>query len=148
MTIAKTKLEKEHENCQTLNEKLKQSEARCKELSTAANKFAEVETERNDLVKKVRSHKSELSQVKEEAHRSQSEMQEEFTRKIASYERIEIEFQSYKKTVSVKMAQYDQLDEDVYRLRAENEELKLKNERMQKRLADKEMAAAKRLADE
>ena len=66
-------------------------------------------------------------------------MQEEFTRKIASYERIEIEFQSYKKTVSVKMAQYDQLDEDVYRLRAENEELKLKNERMQKRLADKEM---------
>ena len=37
------------------------------------------------------------------------------------------------------MAQYDQLDEDVYRLRAENEELKLKNERMQKRLADKEM---------
>jgi len=65
-------------------------------------------------------------------------MQEEFIRKIASYEKIEIEFASYKKTVSVKLAQYDQLDEDVYRLKAEIEELKLRNERMQKRLAEKE----------
>ena len=61
LTIAKTKLEKEHETCVRLTEQLKQAEARCKELQTAANKFAEIETERNDLVKKVRSHKSDLA---------------------------------------------------------------------------------------
>lgn len=58
--------------------------------------------------------------------------------KLASYEKIEIEFASYKKTVSTKLAQFEELDEDVYRLKAEIEELKLRNERMQKRLAEKE----------
>ena len=112
LAIAKTKLEKEHENCLRLTESLKQIEVRCKELQAIANKTTEIETERNDLVKKVRSHKSELAQVKEE-----------FNQRIASYEKIEIEFASYKKTVSVKMAQFEQLDEDVYKLKAEIEEL-------------------------
>ena len=51
---------------------------------------------------------------------------------------MESEYESYKKTISIKLANYEQLDEDVYRLKAEIEELKLRNERMQKRLADKE----------
>ena len=42
---------------------------------------------------------------------------------MASYEKTEIEFESYKKTVSVKLSQFTQLDEDVYRLKAEIEEL-------------------------
>lgn len=67
LSIAKSKLEKEHENCLKLTESLKQAEARAKELSSAASQMAEVESERNELVKKVRSHKSELASVKEEA---------------------------------------------------------------------------------
>ena len=37
------------------------------------------------------------------------------------------------------MAQFSQLDDDIFRLKAEIEELKMRNERMQKRLADKEI---------
>ena len=138
LKIASTKLEKEHENCLKLVDQLKQAEARAKEFQSAASRITEIETERNELVKKVRGHKSDLATVKEESQRDLKMMQAEFIQKISSYERIEIEFASYKKTVSVKLSQFEQLDEDVYRLKAEIEELQLRNERMQKRLAEKE----------
>ena len=54
-------------------------------------------------------------------------------------QRIVTEYTSYRKEVSVKIAQYDQLDEDLYRLKAENEELRARNSRMQNRLAAKEL---------
>ena len=76
-------------------------------LHAAASKVNEIEAQRNDLEKKVRGHKTELASIREEAMKSQSLMQEEFSSKMASYERIEIEFASYKKTVSVKLAQFE-----------------------------------------
>ena len=66
MTIAKTKLEKEHDNCLELTVQLKQSEARAKELTNANSKLTDIESERNDLVQKARSHKVEMATMREE----------------------------------------------------------------------------------
>ena len=51
---------------------------------------------------------------------------------------MESEYTSYRKEVSVKMAAYENLDDDAFRLKAEIEELRMRNDRMQKRLSEKE----------
>jgi len=51
---------------------------------------------------------------------------------------MEVEYKSFRKDVEVKLAKFVELDEDVFRLKAEIEELKMRNQRMQKRLAEKE----------
>ena len=48
----------------------------------------------------------------------------------AEYQRIESEYQSYQREVEVKLARFNEMDEDVFRLKAEIEELKMRNERM------------------
>ena len=66
MTIAKTKLEKEHDNCLELTVQLKQSEARAKKFLNVTSKLMDTESERNDLVQKARSHKVEMATMREE----------------------------------------------------------------------------------
>ena len=63
---------------------------------------------------------------------------EEFSSRMASWQSMEVEYKSYRKDVEVKLAKFVELDEDVFRLKAEIEELKMRNQRMQKRLAEKE----------
>ena len=45
-------------------------------------------------------------------------------------QKVESEFTTYRSTVETKLASFTQLDEDVFRLRAEIEELKLRNDRL------------------
>lgn len=63
---------------------------------------------------------------------------EEFSSRMASWQSMEVEYKSFRKDVEVKLAKFVELDEDVFRLKAEIEELKMRNQRMQKRLAEKE----------
>ena len=58
--------------------------------------------------------------------------------KVRTMKAMESEYASYRRDVEVKLARFTEMDEDVYRLKAEVEELKLRNERMQKRLSEKE----------
>ena len=57
---------------------------------------------------------------------------------MSSLLKIESEYKSYRSEVETKMVAYERLDEDVFRLKAEIKELKARNDRMQKRLAEKE----------
>ena len=57
-----------------------------------------------DYKSKAKSYKVELSDVKERLH---------------ALEKVESEYKSFKKEVSVKVTAYEKLDEDVFRLKAE-----------------------------
>ena len=57
---------------------------------------------------------------------------------LQKLQKVESEYASYRSEVESKLTRFTQLDEDVFRLKAEIEELKMRNERMQKRLAAKE----------
>ena len=72
-------------------------------------KIAELEVERNELQFEVRTIKAEMT---------------------TKLQKVESEFTTYRSTVETKLASFTQLDEDVFRLRAEIEELKLRNDRM------------------
>jgi len=94
-----------------------------KEYAASAGKVTELETERNELQVRVRTFKSELA---------------EYSSRMTALTKIETEYTSYRREVEVKLARFTELDEDIFRLKAEIEELKMRNDRMQKRLAEKE----------
>lgn len=63
---------------------------------------------------------------------------EEFSSRMASWQSMEVEYKSYRTDTEVKLTKFVELDEDVFRLKAEIEELKSRNQRQQNRLAEKE----------
>lgn len=65
-------------------------------------RISELEMEKSELQKKMRSYKADMSQVREE-------------------------FSSYKSKTSTKLEQFESMHQDIDRLRAENEELTLRN---------------------
>lgn len=65
-------------------------------------RVTELELEKNELQKKMRSYKTDISQVREE-------------------------FSSFKSKTSTKLEQFESMHQDIDRLRAENEELTLRN---------------------
>lgn len=91
LTIAKTKLEKEHANVTKLTEMLKASESRLKEAAARGSKIDELEASLMEYQKKARSYKTELHSTKE---------------RISSLESTETEYKSYRREVSVKLEAY------------------------------------------
>lgn len=102
--------------------------------------MTELETERNELQVKARSYKAELVSLKEEygskmksVEALQSERDElyikveEFSSRMASWQSMEVEYKSYRTDTEVKLTKFVELDEDVFRLKAEIEELKSRN---------------------
>ena len=88
---SKSKFEKEHASVISLTESLRAAEGKVKEYQTGASRATELEHEKHVLEKQIRTFKVQID-----------------------------EYTSYKLSVSVKLAAYDQIDEDLIRLRAEN----------------------------
>jgi len=106
-----------------------------KELQSGVGRVAELESERNELQMRVRTLKVELSQMKEERANELTQVKQKLQ---AKYGAMEQEFSLYKRDVTLKLSKFEEVNDNLFRLQAEIEELKTRNERMQRRLAEKE----------